>query len=467
MKIRVVLLLIYALSAMAAEPLGSIAYMPEDLPRTGFFKDVFKDPESGKDLMRYCISCPDTLPNRRELMLIVYLHGCGGDEESFKWRQHLAEKGMAQPNTIWLGLKAAGRCWSGSDYENITKVMDWVIATYPVDQRRVFTRGFSSGSMTQSRYSVARHDVIAGCIQYGGGGKIGQFVKSPVNEGMEFYMVVGESDDLYQRSVVPQVKSLNAIEGRYVLRTITGYGHGTVLDGNSAINQDIMTDVQAWLYALRHKTRGVYQEDIALLKEAHGMKTDALWKDDKMLTELLRIGGRECTKVVIDALKHKKDTIVLRAIAFCKQVQVSEAASMELAKVYLKHDDVKVRLAAGAALSRMLNWRHNIAQEVMVSKLSDKKADVKEKVQAIAAIKVYVDYMLYGTVKNDPVLYKGLVMALNDEEKEVRSAAFAVLKKANEDEGRSYDPAMDKKERREALRAWQNWFALTFKDVKA
>ena len=465
--IRAIILLTYVLTAFAAEPLGSIAYTPEELPKTGYFKDIFEDPETGKKSMSYCISCPDRLPNRRELVLVVYLHGCGGNEESFKWRQHAAKAAADHPEAIWLGLKSAGRCWANSDYENITKVMDWVIETYPVDQRRIFTRGFSSGAITQSRYSVNRHDVIAGCIQYGGGGKIGQFVKSPVNEGMEFYMVCGEADSLYQKMVIPQYKSLDAIKGRYVLRTITGYGHGTVLDGNSEINKHIMTDVENWMYALRHKTRGVYKEDLALLKEAHKEKTDKLWKDDKMLRELLRIGGPECTKLVIDGLKHKKDSIVSRAIAFCKQVNVSEAATMELAKVYLKHDDLKIRLSAGEALAKALNWRHQIPQEVMVKKLMDKKADDKEKLQSIAAIKVYVDYMLYGNHKNDMIVYKGLILALNDEAKSVRAAAFDILKKANKGEGRGFDPAMDKKERRDGLRSWENWLALTFKDVKA
>ncbi len=446
----------------AAEPLGSNAFIPEEMPRTGFFKDVFKDPDTEKDLIRFCINCPDKLPDRRTMILLVYFHGCGGNEESFKWRQYLAERGIKFPNTIWLGLKSAGRCWAGSDHDGVTKILDWMIKTYPVDERRIFTRGFSSGAFLQKTYSPKHHQRIAGAIQFGGGGKVGKFIDDPANKGLEFYMSVGEADKFYQSGCIPAAESMEAAGIRFLLRPVIGYGHGGVLDGNSAINQHISDDITQWMYALRHKTRGLYQEDLALLKKVNKMDVEDVWKDKLLVDEMIRIGGHECTSFIMSNFKSKDKQNIINAIKFCGKVNVSAATTTQIARYFLKDKDAEIRQEAGSVLNRLLNWRHKTAQMAIIEKIKGKKSEEKDVLQAIAGIKTYIDYQAYGSWRNDPHVYQGLVLALNNESKAVRSAAFAALKKANKDDGRGYDPNLDKKERKEGLRSWENWLGLTF-----
>ena len=156
---------------LSLSPLGSDAFLPEDMPRTGYYTDVFKDPETDNDLIRYCIKTPDKLPDRRTLVLIADFHGCGGNEESFKWVK-TNYPGIDENNLMWIGMKAQGRCWEANDHERISKCLAWAIRSYPVDERRIFFRGYSSGAFLQKSYGAKRQDLVAGIIQYAGGGNI-------------------------------------------------------------------------------------------------------------------------------------------------------------------------------------------------------------------------------------------------------------------------------------------------------
>ena len=222
----------------------------------------------------------------------------------------------------------------------------------------------------------------------------------------------------------------------------------------AAVSEDIMR----WIFALRHKTRGLYKENLDFLKSLKKMEASELWNDQALLKELLRIGGIEAGMFVVDALSSKDDAIVLKAIAVCTEVNFSNDVSNALAKLFFKSKNEAVRLAAGQALKHLANWRHMPAQAALSAKLSDKKATEAEKLLAIAAIAAIVDFQLYGTYRSDFNLYKSLIIALNDDAEAVRSSAFAILKQCH-DNDYGFQASMDKKERKVAVRGWQGWFA--------
>ena len=449
-------LLMAAASDTTLEPLASDAFIPEELPKTGYYKDVYKDPITDVEIMKYCIRAPDVLPDRRRLILIVDFHGCGGNEESFKWTK-TNYPGIDDSNIMWLGMKAMGRCWADGDHDRITKCLKWVIARYPVDERRIIFKGFSSGAFLQRSYGARRQDLVAGIIQYAGGGPVPAYGKDSEQQGTEFYLTCGEKDDIFNRTMKGEMKSLNATGHRYVYRFWDQHDHTSHFNQNDPEVSAVSEDVIHWLLNLRHKTRGLYAEQLAFLKMAHKMDPSEFWNDQADVKELIRIGGREAGAIVLQGLKSKEAAIQAAAIDACLHVNMGKSVTTMLAKLYFKSKDEHIRKACGEVLCRLVHWRHATAQLALCEKIQDKKSSAAEKVQAIGGIKRCVEYQLFGTYRADLPLFKALVVALQDAEREVRTAAFDALKPCHDD-AFGFDPALDKKENKAAIRAWMKWF---------
>ena len=446
----------------ALAPLASSAFNPDEMPRSGFYSGMFQDPETGRDLIKYCIKTPDTLPNKRHLILIADFHGCGGNEEGFKWVK-TAYPEIDDQNIMWVGMKSQGRCWADTDHERISKCLEWVIRTYPVDQRRIFFRGYSSGAFLQRRFGSARQNMVAGIIQYAGGGPVAKYSKDPENLATEFYIACGEQDKFHGSACLPEVKSLQSQKYRFIFRSWNQHNHTSFFDQNDPQVSSVSKDIMLWLYALRHKTRGLYREDIAFLKALKKKDDVDLWSNKEIVDELVRIGGNEAGIFVLDALKSKNEDVVLKAIESCMRVNYSNAVTMSLGKVYFKHKSATIRSAAGRALNRLAFWRHNPAQQALAAKVMDKKSSEDDKVNAIEGIKRCIDFQNYGSFRNDFELYKSLIYALNDESEKARSAAFAVLKTCNKQDY-GYSVQLEKRDRKKPVRAWQAWFANFMKE---
>lgn len=100
---------------------------------------------------------------------IVVLHYAGGDPEEMA---NLIEIGQLVRDTgVWAVLpESRGRNWAfdpvadrngPDDVGLITRVIDNLVAAYPIDARRVYMTGFSSGGFMTQRYVCERSERIA------------------------------------------------------------------------------------------------------------------------------------------------------------------------------------------------------------------------------------------------------------------------------------------------------------------
>ncbi|NRA39123.1 MAG: hypothetical protein HRU15_13345 [Planctomycetes bacterium] len=448
---------LYTAVSIDLQPLASDVFIPENMPKTGYFTGSYDDPETNTQIIKYCIKTPDRLPDRRTLVLIADFHGCGGNEESFKWtKQNYPE--IDEKNLMWVGMKAQDRCWSGGDHDRITQCLDWVIKSYPIDERRIIFRGYSSGAFLQKSYGAKRQDLVCGIIQYAGGGGIPSYSKDPENMATEFYLACGEKDKFFDSAFKSEIKSLQSSKYRFIARSWDQHDHTSHFDKNDPQVAAVSQEVFHWLWSLRHKTRGLYKENIDFLKGLKKKEHSEIWNKQATVDEIVRIGGIEAGGFVIDAMKSKDDTIVLKAIASCMRVNYSNAVTTTLGKLYFKSKSETVRQAAATALCRLAQWRHKPAQLALNAKIMDKKATESDKLLAIKGIAACIDFQLFGTYATDFDLYKSLIFALNDASESVRNAAFSTIKKCNKDDF-AYTAQQDKKTRKKSLRAWQNWFA--------
>jgi len=110
--------------------------------KTGKVEDELKLPKTKAFIMKYLMFTPDKLPERRELGLILCFHGMNGNETHVvNWvHETVAHLGLAG-NYVVIGLKSKGAGWADDDESEVLKTYDWLLATYPIDKRRVFIVG--------------------------------------------------------------------------------------------------------------------------------------------------------------------------------------------------------------------------------------------------------------------------------------------------------------------------------------
>ncbi|WP_293393756.1 PHB depolymerase family esterase, partial [Nevskia sp.] len=100
---------------------------------------------------------------------IVVLHYAGGDSEEMA---NLIEIGQLVRDTgVWAILpNSRGRNWAfdpvadrngPDDVGLITRVIDNLVAAYPIDARRIYLTGFSSGGFMTQRYVCERSERVA------------------------------------------------------------------------------------------------------------------------------------------------------------------------------------------------------------------------------------------------------------------------------------------------------------------
>jgi len=115
-------------------------------PRTGDFKDDFKDPSTGTVLMKYRLRAPQKLPDRNHLGLIICFHGLNGNEDGITGFaiEAVSRNGLADQYVI-AGGKSKGDGWAEVDDKDLLAWIEWVKRSYPIDPRRVHLIGMSNG----------------------------------------------------------------------------------------------------------------------------------------------------------------------------------------------------------------------------------------------------------------------------------------------------------------------------------
>ena len=428
--------------------------------QTGDLKGELKNPTTpAKEFItRYRLFTPAALPEQKHLALLICFHGRTGNENgpAELMNRTLKELKLDQQYLV-LGLKSRNEGWEDIDEADVLKAYDWVTSLYPVDKRRVYLIGHSSGAHWDTRFGCRHLDIVAGVMRWAGGSVRPPTTKEGGAWMTEWYLVHGTRDD--QNSITNTREGRDNLKQagyRYVLREVLTGDHGNILG-----MKPITTDMVWWMDALRHKTMPLPAEDEKFLKQFGAPKTAAkLLGEARTWDELLRIGGPHAGQVVHEAFKSDKPRVREFAALACTKNRFAGEETVTALAGLLEDKTAAVRSAAIAALGVQANWRSEAAQLALgrlALNAKSKKIEFADRGEATMQLAKAATLPLLGNYDDDIALWQALTGLMNDDKAELRAAAFAPLKVAVPD-GNGYDPTVTAPERAGAIARWEAWF---------
>jgi dienelactone hydrolase len=430
-------------------------------PRTGEFTDEYKDPKTKALVMRYKMRTPAELPAERRLGLIVYFHGMNGNENSlYGFVTGAAGRVGIADEYVITGGKSKGAGWSTSDDKDVLAWIAWIKETYPIDPRRVHLLGASNGGWMVKRFGWEHQDLFATVSPYCGGGvdfsngprtgKPGTPL-GPAETKTEWYFVHGTDDrEVGADSSRRAVRQLRELGYRYVYRELEGHDHGSIFRV-----PEVADDNLRFIHALRHKEIPLSKEERAKVASLAGkVRTEKAEAMEPILAEAARIGGLPGAKVVANAFDASDPGVRRAAAVTAEGTLYGRETVLELIRLTRDRSE-EVRQAAYRALGVAANWRYAEAQEALVRAARSKGTAPPDRVRAIEALGHAVRLMLLGNYEDRLVIWT-LVLLLDDEELEVRRAAFAALEKGVKDTF-EYRPDLPASERKTAVGKWKSW----------
>ena len=418
-------------------------------------KDLTPD-GSEKFVIAYAIESPkdyppaDTSDPTKQLGLFLCFHGHGGKATHEAGNVVRIMKGLKLlDGYIVLGAKSQGDGWvEDADVPPVTKLAHWAMKKYPINPRRVYTFGMSSGGNFSGVYGLAKPDIIAASVIYGSGVyKRGLTVKDPKMDLPDFYMVMGlDDDDAHKNGSRGTYRSWKEIGINVIYREIDGLAH-------TSHHPPTNDETIQWAIRQRHKTIPLSAAETDLIKPI-AKNAKKLGVDDAGADALALVGGLQAASVVKDLLDHKDAAVRVRAAKICERALMGDAITALLAKK-VKDKDADVRTAAFTSLNTGVNFRYQSAQDTACFVLDQKKWEVSEKLLVVQGLATAIRFQIKGFYQ-DPPLLTALIKALDDEDESVRAAAFAALKPIQESD---YAAAMDKSQRRRAIVKWEEWLA--------
>ena len=433
-------------------------------PWHGDFKDDYKDPKTKALIMHYRMWAPEKQPEQKHLGLIVCFHGMNGNEDHMTGFGIEASKRVKLSGEyVIMGGKSKGAGWATNDDKDLLLWIEWAMKTYPIDPRRVYIWGMSNGGWMVKRFGWEHQELFAGVVSYCGGGVdfsgVPKGEKAPPKVGpgsaaeskTEWYFVHGDADkEVAVDSSRKAVQQLGAKGYRYVYREIDGADHGGITR-----YPDVADDAFLFLHSLRHKEIPVSKDEKTSLASMTG-KTRSEKADvvGPMLVEIQRIGGAPAEKAVKNALENSDPEVKKAAIQTTEKTLYGLGSVMELIKL-LKDKSDEVRLEAFKGLAVAANWRYMEAQEILAQVAKKKTGVVEERVAAIQALGKAVKLDLLGNFEDKTVVWT-LVLLLDDDELNVRQAAFAAIKDGSKD-AFGYSPDAPTAQRKTAVASWKTW----------
>ena len=115
-------------------------------------------------------------------------------------------------------MKSKGVGWKPVDDEPVRKTIEWALREYPIDPRRVYGWGYSSGGFAWGRFGPQNQDLLAGVVILGGGVGRVPARKDPAETGIQFYLIHGDADDTVKVSFGYNPRAKEASRRRVVER---------------------------------------------------------------------------------------------------------------------------------------------------------------------------------------------------------------------------------------------------------
>jgi hypothetical protein len=336
------------------------------------------------------------------------------------------------------------------------RLIRWAKETYPIDPRRVFIFGSSNGAAYVGRFGSAHQELIAGVVGYCGSYKFDPELKNrPAATRNEWYFVHGGKDrPQNSRRACDELKALGY---RYVFRQMDGYGHTDIWDSighpDNTKAEAVRQDWLLWLHALRHKEIAPSADEGGLLSAAAAGLAQGKGEPGD-LKEVARIGGEPAGKIIVPALASSDSSI--RAAA-ARTMERSLYGPTVVAKLIplLRDGSEEVRAAALRGLASAANWRNAEAQVALSRLARAADAPAADRLRVIAALANAAQLALQGNVE-DGLLIWTPVLLLDDDNPQIRAAAFAVLEKSVPDTF-GYKPDLSSQERKASVEKWKQW----------
>lgn len=416
-------------------------------------KDIKAD-GGEKFIIKYAIEVPKNIPpadNKdptKQLGLFLCFHGKGGQapNEAKNVIRIMKDLGILDQYIV-LGAKSQNEGWEEkADVEPVGHLAAWALKNFPINPRRVYTFGMSSGGNFSGVFGLARPDIIAASIIYGSGVyKQGLDIKNPQMDVPDFYMVMGlDDDEPHKNGSRGTYKRWKEMGINVIYREIAGLGH-------SSRHQPTNNESILWAIRQRHKTMPLSAEETELIK-ALTKNAKKSGVSDLGAEALALVGGFQAASVVKDLLNHKSAAVRIRAAQICERALMGNEITSLLAK-NAKDKDAHVRAAVFTSLGTAANFRYKSAQDTLCYVLTQKKWDVSEKLRAVAGLQTAIQFHINGFYQ-DPELVTALITSLNDDEKSVRAAAFEAIKPIQVSD---YDPSADASKRKQMMVKWESW----------
>lgn len=164
-------------------------------------------------------------PNEETYPMVVYLHGKGNDMMTPETPPNANTFSDQNKNP---SLVIAPQCpdigWHGAKSDMVFKIMDELIANFPIDRKRIYITGYSMGAFGTFELLAKRPELFAAGVTVAGGAP-------PKNAGklkdIPIWAFHGDADDIVKvessRNIVEAIKKLN---GNIKYTEIPGGDHG-------------------------------------------------------------------------------------------------------------------------------------------------------------------------------------------------------------------------------------------------
>ena len=406
------------------------------------------DRADGSFIITYCLGQPAKLEPERQYPLIVCFHGRGGKSTHHaETVLHILKDMGLQNEAIVLGAKSQGEGWEEVDHVLVTTLINWALKSLPVDTRRVYTHGISSGGSMSGTDALTHPEIIAAGVLYGSGINTGKIPAPPdsATTHPDLYLVMGQKDDdQHNNSGVATPRWLTANTFQHIYRYPEDLDHSP---NHKVTNRDSTE----WLLRQRHKTIAPPADDITLLRGL--LKVETL--DAAGTANLARIGGPPGAAVAAKLLSKRDPTAPASVLAAAMKTCFGAEVHLQIGKRLLKSPCAPLRSAAIAVFTQDARWRYPVAMQALQQIVSEAKRDLSEREGAATGLATAASFQVRGNYQ-DPELIITLVKLLDADEESLRIIAFDAIKSAHES---PYDPKADKGGRSAGLRSFQQWAA--------
>ena len=408
--------------------------------------------EAGKTIIKYVVEAPEAVASpgtkdpARQLGLILCFpeHDRPVGDEILPVREALKRLGLSEQYVLLAGGPQE-RKFGAADREPIEKLISWAKKSYPINPRRIYMYGKGEGGKISGEFAMLHPELVTASITYSWGWwTMPAELKAPIDglgSAPEFYMVLGLRDLSYHLTTVRDAYSRVSAKGYHVIyREFEDLGARTY---HPPSNDDAL----AWATKLRNKNVPLSAEEAQLLKRPQ-TPVNGYFPD------LALVGGVPAGEAVEKLLAAEKPEVRAAAAETCAYAILSEATVAALAK-RTQDPSPMVRRNAFRALAVQANWRSEVAQRALIAVATglEPTVDENDRVSAMDGI-VHAARLQVKGVRQDPALFRALVVLLSDKNEELRTMAANTLAPIRDS---SFRGDLGRPELKEPNGGWDAW----------